>query len=175
MNSLSKHLLAATLVASLGLAAVAQPAPAPAPGGQAMQHRQMDPARMQEMRARMDQRMNERLEFFKFKLKITPAQEGAWTSWASAIKPTGARPQQRTDRAEMERLSTPERIDRIRAMRSARQAEMDKRFDATKTFYAQLNAEQKKEFDETSMNLIGGMRGGRHEGGGHHGGRRGRG
>ena len=163
MKRIQKHLLTAGLLAGIGLSALAQPAPgAGGPG-----HRgPMDPARMQEMHARMEQRMNERLEFFKFKLKITPAQEGAWGAWAAAIKPAGARPQ-RPDRAEFERLSTPERIDRMRAMRATRQAEMDKRFDATKAFYAQLNPEQRKVFDQESMKMLGGGRGG-HEGGRHH-------
>ena len=47
----------------------------------------------------------------------------------------------------------------MRAMRSARAAEMDKRADATKTFYAALSPEQKKVFDaETARG---------HRGGGH--------
>lgn len=150
MKRMHKHLLTAGLLASIGLSAVAQPAPGP--GGP---HGPMDPARMQEMRARMEQRMNERMEFFKFKLKISPAQEGAWNAWTASMKPNGPRPP-RPDRAEFERLSTPERIDRIRAMRATRQAEMDKRFDATKAFYAQLNPEQKRMFDQESMKMLGG-------------------
>lgn len=161
MKRMHKHLLTAGLLAGIGLSAFAQPAPG-GPG----EHRPMDPARMQEMRARMEQRMNERMEFFKFKLKITPAQEGAWSAWTAAIKPTGAHPQ-RPDRAEFERLSTPERIDRIRAMRAMRQAEMDKRFDATKAFYAQLDPTQRKVFDQESMKMLGGGHHG-HEGGGRH-------
>jgi hypothetical protein len=165
MKSMHKHLLTAGLLAAVGLSALAQPAPGTGgPGG----HGQMDPARMQEMRARMEQRMNDRLEFFKFKLKITPAQEGAWSTWTAAMKPTGARPQ-RPDRAEFERMTTPERIDRIRAMRATRQAEMDKRFDATKVLYAQLNPDQRKVFDEESMKMLSRGRGGREGGmGGHH-------
>ena len=41
---------------------------------------------------------------------------------------------------------------------------MNKRADATKAFYAALNAEQKKVFDAEHMNH-GGQRGGRHGGG----------
>jgi len=168
-----KHLLTAGLLACFGASAFAQaPATAPMPGrdGQAYAHRQMDPARMQEMRARMEKRMAERMEFFKFKLKITPAQEGAWSTWTSAMKPSANRPQ-RPDRAEFERLSTPERIDRMRALRTARQAEHDKRMDATKVFYATLNADQKKTFDEASLKMLqrrGGGRGGHGGGMGHH-------
>jgi hypothetical protein len=166
-----KHLVAATLLAGLAAsAAFAQtppPAGQPGPAGQQFAHRgMMDPARMQEHRARMEQRMAERMEFFKFKLKITPAQEGAWNAWTTAMKPP-ATPPQRPDRAELERLSTPERIDRIRALRAARQAEHDKRMDATKAFYATLNADQKKTFDAASLRML------QHRGGGRggHGGR----
>jgi protein CpxP len=125
---------------------------------------------MQEHRARMEQRVAERMEFFKFKLKVTPAQEGAWNTWTSAMKPSANRPQ-RPDRAELERLSTPERIDRMRALRAARQVENDKRMDATKAFYATLNADQKKTFDAASLKMLqhrGGGRGG-HGGMRHHG------
>lgn len=163
MNRLHKHLLTAGLLAGLATSALAQmPAPAANPGhadGQHFGHRDADPARMQEHRARMEQKMAERMEFFKFKLKITPAQEGAWTAWTAAMKPPANRPQ-RPDRAEFERLSTPERIDRMRAMRSSRQADMDRKMDATKTFYAALNADQKKVFDSASLEML------RHRGGG---------
>jgi protein CpxP len=67
-------------------------------------------------------------------------------------------------RAEMEKLSTPERIDKMKALRAQRDAEMDKRATATKTFYAALTPEQQKVFDAQHM------RGGH---GAHHGGDRG--
>ena len=81
------------------------------------------------------------------------------------MKPPANR-MQRPDRAEFERMTTPERIDRMRAMRAARQAEMDKRMDATKTFYATLNPVQKRVFDlETARR---GHRGGEGFGGHRH-------
>ena len=166
MKSLHRHLLTAGLLAGIGIAAVAQtqtpPAPPAAPNAPHMQgeHRghHGDPA---QFRARMEERMARRLGQLKAKLQISPAQEGAWSSWTTAMKPTQF---QRPDRAEFQRLSTPERIDRIRAQRAQRNAAMDQRFDATKTFYAALNAEQKKVFDAEAMRF---MRGGRHGGRGH--------
>ena len=63
--------------------------------------------------------------------------------------------------AEMDKLTTPERIDRMHALRTehmtAMNAAMDKREDATKTFYAALNADQKKVFDAEHARM-----GGRH-------------
>jgi hypothetical protein len=70
----------------------------------------------------------------------------------------------------MAKLATPERIDRMRAVRAQRNAEMDKRMDATKTFYAALSAEQKKTFDAEGMRFLrGGKRGGFGGHGRHHG------
>jgi periplasmic protein CpxP/Spy len=120
-----------------------------------------DPAKMQANIAKRQAEM-------KAKLKITPAQEGAWTAFTAAMQPPanmmGGRPGA-DQRAEMDKLTTPQRIDKMREMRTQRMAAMDKRMDATKTFYAALNPEQQKVFDAEHSK----MRGGRH-GGGHHGG-----
>jgi len=149
-----RHLIAAGLAAAIGFGAAVQAQTTPvAPTGRP------DAARMEQFRARMQERMAQRLGELKAKLAVTPAQEGAWNAWTSALKPT---PHQRPDRAEIAALTTPERIDRMRAMRAQRNADMDKRMDATKTFYAQLNAEQKKTFDAESLKFLGGK-------GGHHG------
>lgn len=170
MKTLHRHLLTAGLLAGLGLAAVAQaqtpPAPPAAPGAPHMmqgEHGPRDPARMERLRARMEERMARRLGALKQKLQVTPQQEPAWAAWTDALKPTRF---QRPDRAEFQRLSTPERIDRLRARRAERNAEMDKRLDATKTFYAALTLEQQKVFDAEGPRFARGMRGGK---GGHFG------
>ncbi len=49
----------------------------------------------------------------------------------------------------------------MRELRATRMAEMDKRGDATKTFYATLSADQKKVFDDETA------RRGHHGQGGH--------
>ena len=77
-------------------------------------------------------------------------------------------PMQRPDREAMERMTTPQRIDAMKQMRAQRTADMDKRADATKTFYAQLTPPQQKAFDEVSLKFM--ARGHRGRGGfGHHG------
>jgi len=144
------QLIAAGLLAAFGLAASAQNAPMPpaAPGAPMMghgmdhEHGRMDPARMQ-------QKMAKRLAALKQKLQITPAQEGAWTAYTESMKPPAN--WQRPDRAEFAKLTTPERIDRMRALRTEHMAQADKRADATKTFYAALTPEQKKVFDTESV------------------------
>jgi protein CpxP len=169
MKSLQRRLFAAGLVAVLGTSAFAQTTPPATPASGAGhhmrgEHGRPDPARMAEFRAKMEQRMAQRMAEFKQKLQIQPAQESAWNTWTAAMKPT---PHQRPDRAEFERLTTPERIDRMHAMRAERNAGMDRRTDATKNFYAVLNTQQRKMFDDASLRF---MRHGRH---GHHGGPKG--
>jgi len=154
----TRHIVAASLLASLGLAAVAQTPVAPAPGAPVAREGRPhhDPAKMQE-------RIAKRQAELKQKLQITPAQESAWTSFTAAMQP-GARPQ-RPDRDAIAKMSTPDRIDHMRALRNTRIAEMDRRGDATKTFYAALTPDQKKVFDsETAKRFQG-----RHGGHGHRG------
>jgi len=164
MPSQANRFIAAAVLAACGAASLAQTAPAPAPGGQ-------PPMMMRDSRGgldgveRLQQRNERRMERLKRILQITPQQEGAWTAWTTAMRPAA---RQRPNREEFARLSTPERIDRLRQLRAQRMAEMDRRGDATKTFYAQLTPPQQKAFDEISLRFL---RGGRGHGGhhGHHG------
>ena len=123
--------------------------------------------------AKMEAYLAKRQADMKAKLKIMPAQEGAWTAFTTAMQPPsdgGARPSTE-QHAELDKLTTPQRIDKLREIRSQRMtamtALMDKRGEAAKAFYAALSPEQQKVFDAEHQ-----MRGGRHGhgGGGHHGG-----
>lgn len=173
-SALNSFVLAG-LLATVGASAMAQGAPAapPAapvaagkpsgpPGERMGRH---DPAKMQAFIAKRQAEM-------KAKLKITPAQEGAWSAYTASMQPPvrGARPTPE-QRAEFARLTTPQRIDRMKEMRaqrmSAMNAAMDKRGEATKTFYAALTADQQKVFDTEHAK--------RRHGPGHHGGPRGAG
>lgn len=157
MKSTFKSLALAGLLASAGFATFAQPT-GPGAAGMPMMGTSspMQPGSKMGMRANRDPAQMEamvakRHAALKAKLTLTAEQEGAWTAFTSAMKPHAQMAAKRPDRAEMEKLSTPERIDRMRALRAehmtAMNSAMDKREDATKTFYATLNAEQKKVFD----------------------------
>jgi periplasmic protein CpxP/Spy len=168
------RLLLAGLLASAGASVMAQTptnppgdagitAVTPAAKPRAERMGRHDPAKMQAYMAKRQAEM-------KAKLKITPAQEGAWTAYTASMQPP-ARPAGRPmadQRAELDKLTTPQRIDKMRELRTQRMTEMsaamDKHGEATKTFYAVLSPEQQKVFDAEHK-----MRGGRH-GGGHHGG-----
>ncbi|MEO8653424.1 MAG: Spy/CpxP family protein refolding chaperone [Ramlibacter sp.] len=163
MKYAHKHLLVAACLAVLGLSAGAQtPAPAgPGPGPGAM----MRPGHPGMMQEHMQQRRAQRQAALKQILQITPAQEGAWNAWIASRQPAN---RQRPDRAQLAQLSTPERIDRMRALRAERIAEMDRRGDATKTFYAALTPPQQKALDAMTAQRMGRGMGGRHGGWGRH-------
>lgn len=182
MKLSNKRLLLAGLMATIGFAASAQnatPSAPPADKGGMMGMQHGDGSKMHEQmqarrQAHMQERAAKRLATLKTKLKITAAQEGAWTTFSTAMKPpaNGMMGMQHDPKlkAEMDKLTTPERIDKMRALRQQRMttmnAEMDKRADATKAFYGTLTSEQKAVFDAVAMQ--GGHRG--HGGRGEHGG-----
>lgn len=141
MKKSIKSLLIAGLFATAGSVSMAQMDGGTISHG-GMQH--MDPAKVAQMHAK-------HLADLKSKLKITASQEAAWGSFAEAMKPPAGLMAKRPDHAEMDKLSTPERIDKMRALHkehmATMEAVMDKRADATKTFYATLSLEQQKTFD----------------------------
>lgn len=158
MTQLHTRLILAGLVAGLGFTAFAQTPPAaPQAGARApMYHMDRhDPAKMKE-------HMAKRQADLKAKLKLTPTQEGAWTTFTSSMQPPANRPQ-RPSPEEFEKLTTPLRIDKMQAMKADRDARMAQRATATKTFYAALTPEQQKVFDANTM------RGHERHHGGHHG------
>ena len=171
MKSGITSLALAGLLACAGFATSAQTttpqaSQAPAMADSGAKHRDMgmhgkhDPAKRDAMFAKRSAEL-------KTKLKITADQESAWTSFTTAMKPAARMDHQRMDRSEMEKLTTPERIDKMRAVHTQhmteRTAAMDKRSEATKTLYAALNAEQKKTFDAMHANM--GRQHGGHGGG----------
>lgn len=168
MKSVFKPLALTLAIAVAGFSAYAAgPGEGPAcmGGGMSMQDgtghhgmSRMDPAKMQ---ARMDKR-NANL---KNQLKITATQETAWATYVAAMKPPAGMMAKSTEWAEIAKLPTPERIDKMKALRSQRMNEMsttmDKHGEATKALYAALTPEQQKVFDAHGKGSIGG----RHHGG----------
>ncbi|MDP4772706.1 MAG: Spy/CpxP family protein refolding chaperone, partial [Limnohabitans sp.] len=93
------------------------------------------------------------------------AQEPAWTTFTQSMQHPArmARP----ERASLEKMTTPERLDMVQAMKAQRDAHMQQRADATKTFYASLSAEQKQVFDKETARMMkgSGMHATKHQGG----------
>ena len=153
-----KSLLMAGLVANAALIAHAQTTTSPAAikpmasaSSPAMHPHRMDPAKM-------EANMSTHLADLKARLKITTPQEGAWTTFTAALKPPVRTDHPRPDPAAMDKLTAPERIDKMRAWRDQRRSEMqvqmEKREDATKVFYATLTAEQAKVFDAEHSKMM---------------------
>ena len=154
---------ATALLAALALPVLAQQPPATPPAASA----KAPEGRHERRHGDHAQRHAKHLAELKAQLKLTAAQEPAWTTFTTAMQP-GERPA-RLDRQDMDKLTTPERIDRMRALRAQHAAEADRRGEATKAFYAALTPEQQKTFDAQAHrgHHMGGMKGGEGRHGGH--------
>lgn len=159
MKSIRTSLIAASLMLGLTGLTMAQTAPETKTNGPRAE-------RMDKMHVKMGERHAKHLADLKGKLKLEASQESAWTAFEQSMQ-APAKPLARPDRAAMEKLTTPERIDQMQAHKAQRDAEMQKHADASKTFYAVLNAGQKKVFDAETARAMhnSGMR----HGEGHHG------
>ena len=145
MKPAFKTLIVAGMLATAGFSVLAQKhgAEDSARDDRPGMHR-MDPAKMEAMHAKRSAEL-------KAKLKITAAQEASWTTFSNAMKPPTQANKPAIDRAELAKLPTPERLDKMKALRTehlaSRNADMEQRDQAVKTFYNTLTADQKKVFD----------------------------
>lgn len=156
--------LTATAAAATVFAALAIPvwAQAPASTGPAVEPAaRTAPAHQPRDRAAHEKRMAEKAQKFQAALQLTEAQQADWNRYREAIKPV--RPAKHLDRESLAKLTTPQRIDHMQQRRAERNAQADRRAEATKAFYATLNPAQQKTFDAQTL---------RH---GHHGKRHGHG
>jgi periplasmic protein CpxP/Spy len=143
MTTFRKSLLIGLMAAGFGTASIAAYADRPDCGPMGAGHAAFgDHDRSPEkMAAHFEKRQSELHD----KLKLNANQEGAWKAYLARIKPVA--PQNRPDRAEIEKLPTPERMDRMFGFMQERQKHMADRIAATKEFYAVLTPEQQKTFD----------------------------
>lgn len=162
--------LLAALVSGASITALAQTTP---PTGAAHPHgtaQAGDHPMHGAMMERMKSRHERHLQQLKTKLQLKTEQEPAWQAFAVTMAPP-AQATARPDWTDVLHLSTPERIDRMKALRQQRQSEMnalmDRRGEATKTFYSSLSAEQKKVFDDETRQHM--AQWGGHGRGEHHG------
>lgn len=151
MKPVFKTLIVAGLLATAGFSVMAQKHGEDGGtfDGRSGMHR-MSPAKMAEMHAKRSAEL-------KAKLKITSAQEASWTTFTSAMKPQPPNAKPTMDHAELAKLPTPERLDKMKALRTehmaARNTQMEQRDQAVKAFYATLTAEQKKVFDSEAATM----------------------
>jgi protein CpxP len=142
MKTHFKPLVLAMILGTATLTAMAQPAgDAPPQGGDHMGH----------MREHMQEHMTKRIEELKAKLKLSPQQEAGWSTYVAAMKPSAPAAHPRPE--DWAKLTTPERLDKLRDLRKGHDVEFNKRDDATRTFYTSLSAEQKKVFDDATAHM----------------------
>lgn len=89
----------------------------------------------------------ERNERLKTILQLQPQQEAAWEQYVKATTPA--------PRADLRKLTTPERLDLAQKMRAERTAKAEQRDKATRTFYRSLNPSQQKAFDVLNVHAVG--------------------
>jgi len=159
MKSIRTSLIAASLLVSLTGLTLAQSVIETKTNGPHAE-------RMDKMHVKMGERHAKHLADLKSKLKLEASQEPAWATFEQNMQ-APAKPMGRPDRVAMEKLTTPERIDQMQAHKAQRDAEMQKHADATKSFYASLNAGQKKVFDTETVRAM--QTSGMRHGEGHHG------
>jgi hypothetical protein len=144
MNKLYQSLLTTVFVAGLSGAAFAA-APAAGNPGPMMsgEHHQMEGDRLEHFQKRQAELHD--------KLKLDANQEAAWKTYIAAIQPPANPPRQQPE--NWQKLTAPERVEKMLAMMQEREAQMSKHLQAMKTFYATLSPLQKQIFDD---NVAGG-------------------
>ena len=146
MKSIRSTLIASALIAGLASAALAQNTLTNSPHA----------GRMEKMHAQKTERHNQHLTALKTKLNLQATQEASWTQFTQSMQ--HPKHMARPDRSTFEKMTTPERLDQMQAMKAGHDAQMQKRTEATKVFYASLSAEQKQVFDhETARAMKGQM------------------
>ena len=139
MNTLRKSIIIGMAVLGLGSTTLAVQA------GESRDHG----AKQEQMHAKWSEHAAKREQKLRDALKLTPAQAGAWSTYAAAVKPQ-ARPE-RGERGAWKSMAAPERMEKRIEMAKQHLAMMETRLAATNAFYGVLSAEQKKAFDENSM------------------------
>ena len=125
------------------------------------------------MHERMQARQAKHLQELKAKLQLAPTQEAAWAGFTGVLqtRPTHTPPPGASQ--DLAQLNTPERLERMKAMRAehhaARNAFMDRRDQATRAMYAALTPEQQKVFDAETARMMQARGHGQGHGHGRHG------
>ena len=94
------------------------------------------------------ERAGRHLSELKAALKLQPAQESAWDSFAAAATEQAKAIDKARDEMHGNTLTTPERIDLARKFSKEREQGMDKVTQAMKTLYETLTPEQRKVLDQ---------------------------
>ncbi len=173
LAGVSPALAQSSAAAPAATSAAAEPGAHAAPQGHHARQRTMTPEQRQHMREQRQQRQAQRVAAFKQKLALTAEQEPAWNTFQQAMQPGQRHARLDARGADWQQLTTPERIERMRAVRMQRAAAFDRRADAALAFYAALQPAQQKTFDAEGARMMArfgqGPRGHHHKHGAHRG------
>ena len=151
MNRTSVLRLAAMVSFSglLATTAMAQASPAAAPAAQ-VQTQTQAPApherfaqHQAERHARHQEKHQQHWERQKNLLQLQPQQQAQWEAYVAAMQP----PPRVAPAKHPKDMNTLERLDWKAQMRTSHQKNAERRDQATRSFYASLNAQQQKAFD----------------------------
>ncbi|MFZ3289619.1 MAG: Spy/CpxP family protein refolding chaperone [Telluria sp.] len=137
MNTLRKNLVIALTVLGMGSATFA------------VQAHEGHPANMEQKQAKRAEHMAQRQVRLHDALKLTAAQEPAWSAFQAAWKPGAG--MAHGEHAKWAALPAPQRMEQRIALARQHIAAMETRLEALRTFYAVLTPEQKKVFDDNTM------------------------
>ena len=155
MNRTSVLRLAAMVSFSglLATTAMAQASPAAAPAAQTQTQTQTQtqaPApherfaqHQAERHARHQEKHQQHWERQKNLLQLQPQQQAQWEAYVAAMQP----PPRVAPAKHPKDMNTLERLDWKAQMRTSHQKHAERRDQATRSFYASLNAQQQKAFD----------------------------
>lgn len=86
------------------------------------------------------------------KLGLSATQEKDWEAYMASVEKLGPSEKNKPlPPEEFEKLTAPERLEKMLEHMKVRQAQLEAHLDAVKKFYGTLNADQKKIFDQESM------------------------
>jgi hypothetical protein len=142
--------------AALSTAAYAAPS-APEQGGP--NHGAMQGMHHQRHGGDFKERVAHRQAVLHDKLKLTGDQEAAWKTYLGAVTPPA--PPARSERGQWEKMSAPERMEKMMTMMKEREGHMATHLAAMKTFYATLSPLQQQIFNDNVGRGMGGHRHGR--------------
>lgn len=140
MHKFTKSIVIGMTVLGLGGTALAQIPPSDNAGKTGMMQ-----DKYEKRGERMKEHMAKRQAELHAKLKLSAAQEPAWKTYIDSMTPPAM--DQRPDRAALQKMPAPQRMQAMLDLMKQGQARMESHLAALKTFYAVLTPEQQKTFD----------------------------
>ena len=142
MTILRKHVLIAATFIGMASATIAVQAQTAAPEG-----RHGYAAQQQERMAQWGEHAAKRQAKLHDALKLSAAQEPAWTTYQAALKPDGAAMAMHGEHAAWASMTAPARMEKMIGMAKQHVARMESHLAALNTFYAVLTPAQKQVLD----------------------------